>query len=242
MIQKGFTLIELMIVIALIAFIGSVIFVAVDPAKRIGEAKDAVRLSNTLTIGKALSLAIMDHDSVPVAMESLTGNTPYMLVTEGGSTSGTCNCNVLDEAISRVDMATEFQDYIGSYVPVDDDATDDDTGYYIVKTNNKFQVSSCNAYGDEFDIPEAACNGFSRPFCPDMTSSNGVEDGLVNFEDLTYFAMGMYSCAADPESWFESFWKADFNNDCCIDSLDQACFEGYYGTSVDCATFTGTCP
>ncbi|PLX26244.1 hypothetical protein C0580_00420, partial [Candidatus Parcubacteria bacterium] len=35
--QKGFTLIELIIVIAIIALLAAATFVAVDPAKRIGE-------------------------------------------------------------------------------------------------------------------------------------------------------------------------------------------------------------
>ncbi|MCB9802564.1 type II secretion system protein [Candidatus Nomurabacteria bacterium] len=242
MIQRGFTLIELMIVIALIALMGSFIFVAIDPAKRIGEAKDAIRMSESLAMEKAIEKIIAEEAGLPIAMSSLIEDVPYMLVVDGGDDSGGCNCNTLDESIERVDLSSELQSYLGIAMPVDPDATGDDTGYYITRSGHNFSVSPCYAHGDEFEAPPAPCNGFSKAFCPDVTGPQGVEDGLVNFEDMIYLSMGTNSCADDPESWFEPFYKADFNNDCCIDSADFACFNLYYGTAVDCATFTGTCP
>ena len=44
--KKGFTLIELIIVVAIIALLAAATFVAVNPAKRIGEANDAQRWFN----------------------------------------------------------------------------------------------------------------------------------------------------------------------------------------------------
>jgi prepilin-type N-terminal cleavage/methylation domain-containing protein len=51
---KGFTLIELIIVIAVIALLAAATFVAVDPAKRIGMARDAQRWSDITAIADAI--------------------------------------------------------------------------------------------------------------------------------------------------------------------------------------------
>lgn len=157
--SKAFTLIELIIVIAIIALIAAAVFVSVNPAKRLGDAKDAVRASDAVAIEKAIQKKIADGYTVPVSMAALTEDTPYMLVTEGTATSGTCNCNTLDESIARIDLAGEFKSYLGDSVPVDADATGDDTGYYITRKGNNFYIKTCNAYGDEYTGSTDPCAG-----------------------------------------------------------------------------------
>lgn len=48
--KKGFTLIELIIVIAIIAILAAAIFVAIDPARRLHEARNSRRWSDVTTI------------------------------------------------------------------------------------------------------------------------------------------------------------------------------------------------
>ncbi|MDD5251741.1 MAG: type II secretion system protein [Patescibacteria group bacterium] len=52
--NKGFTLIELLIVIGIIGFLAAAILVAVDPVKRIQEARDARRWSETNALLNAI--------------------------------------------------------------------------------------------------------------------------------------------------------------------------------------------
>lgn len=52
--RKGFTLIELLVVIAIISVVSSGVIVAVNPAKRIAEARDAARLTHTNQVVSAL--------------------------------------------------------------------------------------------------------------------------------------------------------------------------------------------
>ena len=47
---KGFTLIELLIVIGIIAILAAIIYVVVDPARRLSEARNAERWSSTNAI------------------------------------------------------------------------------------------------------------------------------------------------------------------------------------------------
>lgn len=59
---KGFTLIELIIVIAVIALLAAATFVAVDPAKRIGMARDTQRWADVTAIADAVSTYIADNN------------------------------------------------------------------------------------------------------------------------------------------------------------------------------------
>ncbi len=144
---KGFTLIELIVVIITIAIIAAVIFLAVNPAKRIGDAQNAVRDQNALALKKSIENLIADSLSVPSSLSSLA-NGNYMLVTAGGSTAGQCSCTSLNQNIDRIDLAGLLSSYIPS-LPVDPEATGNDTGYYLQKNNgNAFSVGHCYEYSN----------------------------------------------------------------------------------------------
>jgi len=58
--QSGFTLVELLVVIAIIAVLGVVAIVAINPATRINAAKDNQALANVQSIGKAFEACLAD--------------------------------------------------------------------------------------------------------------------------------------------------------------------------------------
>jgi len=59
--QSSFTLIELLIVIAIIAIIAGAVLVAVNPAKRLAQAQDSRRWSEVQSIATAISTSAVDH-------------------------------------------------------------------------------------------------------------------------------------------------------------------------------------
>ncbi|MDP2815909.1 MAG: type II secretion system protein [Rectinemataceae bacterium] len=59
--QKGFTLIEILLVIGIIAVLATVVIVALDPAKRFADARDARRLSDIQSILTAVSQYVIDN-------------------------------------------------------------------------------------------------------------------------------------------------------------------------------------
>lgn len=191
--NKAFTLVELLIVIAVIALLAVAIFVVVDPAHRFNDAKEAIRKLDTLAIERAIEKAIAEETAVPAVLASLQNNVPYMLVTDGGDDAGTCNCATLDEPIARIDIAGAFKNYLGSEVPVDSEATGDDTGYYISKTGNHFSVKSCNAVGDTFvqapSVPETVTCYFDQYdtgdeewyYMPNLMVDSSVETDAETF-------------------------------------------------------------
>jgi|GEM_PF-1185331 len=61
--QSGFTLVELLVVIAIIAILGVVAIAAINPAARINAAKDNQALANVQQIGKAFEACLADKMS-----------------------------------------------------------------------------------------------------------------------------------------------------------------------------------
>jgi prepilin-type N-terminal cleavage/methylation domain-containing protein len=157
---KGFTLIELLIVIGILGILAAIILVAVDPAKRLKDARDARRSSEVNSILNAVLNYVVDNKGAyPSAIDSVATNSQVIgtgaecgyngLCTEatGGETQGTC-----------ANLTTDLVDtYIGE-IPVDPRGVDVNvgtgtyttarTGYWINKTTNgRIQLGSCNHEG-----------------------------------------------------------------------------------------------
>jgi prepilin-type N-terminal cleavage/methylation domain-containing protein len=68
--QKGFTLIELIVVIAIIAVLAGVVLVAINPAVLLAKGRDAKRLEDMDALNKALALALADGEVMLAADQS----------------------------------------------------------------------------------------------------------------------------------------------------------------------------
>ena len=89
--SQGFTLIELLIVIAIIGILVAVIFVALDPAQRIRQARDAVRQNDVGEILSAVKLYQVDNVEHLTSIQALSTGDVYMIV--NGMTTGCDNHN-----------------------------------------------------------------------------------------------------------------------------------------------------
>jgi prepilin-type N-terminal cleavage/methylation domain-containing protein len=101
--NRGFTLVELLVVVALIALLSSFIMAALTTARARG--RDAGRLAQITAIQQALQLYVTDHSSFPT-----TGTNPTCL-----ADSGTCWSGLAD---TDPDIATALASYIPS-LPAD---------------------------------------------------------------------------------------------------------------------------
>jgi len=143
----GFTLIEILLVIGIIAILATVVLVALNPALRFRDARDARRTGDVETILSAIHTAIIDNKgALP------TGLSAGMAERQLGTGSTGCaiasgGCNVTNAAC--LDLTTPLVKYLKS-VPVDPSTaySSANTGYsVVVDTNGIVTVRACGTEG-----------------------------------------------------------------------------------------------
>lgn len=153
---KGFTLIELIIVIAVIALLAAATFVAINPAKRVGDAQDAQRWQDVTAIADAYQAYLADNSGTAV-----TTTAPYqagrtMMIasgTPGVKTPAGCNASL---AVHTLDYFIDLSGLVsGGYIgqiPVNPSyTTGSNTLYYFYRDSvGKLIIGSCTKYGTNY--------------------------------------------------------------------------------------------
>ncbi len=89
--QRGFTLIELLIVIAIIAVLAAAVFVALNPAQRFAESRNAKRWSDVENIITAAKVHQVDNlGTYSPAIVAIGNGTTRIIGTTGGSCAVAC--------------------------------------------------------------------------------------------------------------------------------------------------------
>lgn len=143
--QKGFTLIELLIVIAVIAILAATVFVALDPAKRLKESRNAQRWSDVNAMIGAIKTDQVDNGgSYVAAITALTDANNYIIGTDAAACDAGCTAKVTQAACADL-TALVTEGYLGS-VPMDPSTgTAAKTDYYITKSaTGIIEIGSCD--------------------------------------------------------------------------------------------------
>jgi len=129
--QKGFTLVELIIVIAIVAILAAAIFVAIDPARRLHESRNARRWSDIQTILDAVKKYQADNEGTHYdEIVALGTDTAYGIGTDADLCSTCTATGGVTECVDLEDMGNNYL----SLVPQDPKSgTDGETGYYLIK-------------------------------------------------------------------------------------------------------------
>ena len=138
--RKGFTLIEILIVIAILVIMATVVVVALNPTKRFQDARNSRRSSDVQSILTAIHQSIVDNNGT---MPAGISTTEQQLGTcaSGGATP----CTVASAAC--LNMATTLATYLKS-IPVDPNGTAASTQYSVIMdANNLVTVKACGAEG-----------------------------------------------------------------------------------------------
>ncbi len=127
--SSGFTLLEILLVVAAIAILAGIVILAINPGKQLGDTRNAQRRVDVNTVLNAVyQYAIDNNGTVPATIASSTCSS--VTTNEICKTNGTCT-----GLIDLSDITTD-----GTYLvsmPIDGSATSTNgTGYRIAKGSN----------------------------------------------------------------------------------------------------------
>lgn len=144
--NKGFTLIEILVVIGIIAILATIVIIAINPARQFAQARNTQRISNLNTILNAVGQNIADNKGI---FTCASIGTPLGSATTTIGTSGS-------------NFACLVPTYIPSAIPVDPtNGTDADTRYEVSTTTaGRFML--CAPNGAETAIPGSVAICVSR--------------------------------------------------------------------------------
>ena len=152
--RLGFTLIELIIVVAIIAIIAGSVFVAIDPARRLHAARNSTRWGDvTATLEAIKKYQVDNNGALPATATAIdTAATTYQIIGESVTCSG-LTCGSLSMAASACGVTgldTDLAPYLRNIPEDPSTGSSDNTRYYINRDANDIVViGACDSEGED---------------------------------------------------------------------------------------------
>lgn len=143
--RKGFTLIELLIVIAVIVILAAAVFVALNPAKRFADARNARRQTDVQNVLNAIKTNEVDNGGTYLAaVSALTADLNYVIGTNVSGCNAGCTAVTTQSACADL-TGLVTAGYLGS-IPFDPSSGSVEfSDYYITRnTTGTITVGTCD--------------------------------------------------------------------------------------------------
>jgi prepilin-type N-terminal cleavage/methylation domain-containing protein len=138
--QKGFTLLEILLVVAAIAILAGIVILAINPNKQLGDTRNAQRRMDVNTILNGVYQYSLSNGTLPT---TIAQNATCSLASTTNQICKTGGCGATATDLSALTLNEAFLTAIPSD-PQSSTATA--TGYYIVKSvNNRVTVCAPGA-------------------------------------------------------------------------------------------------
>ncbi len=142
--KQGFTLLEVLLVVAAISILAGIVIIAINPGKQLGDTRNAQRRSDVNTILNAVYQYSLDNNgNLPSDIDSVTTSSQVL----GTATTG-CDttCGATTTVASCVDLSQELVPTYIVGIPTDPQTgTAANTDYYINKdANGRITVGACD--------------------------------------------------------------------------------------------------
>lgn len=131
--KKGFTLIEILLVIAIIAILAAIVIIAINPGKQLADSRNAQRRTDVNTILNGVYQYTVDSN----------GTVPATITT---SASAICKTAATCTGLIDLSVVTASEKYLTAMPYDPSSSTTNSTNYTILKTaNNRITVAAPGA-------------------------------------------------------------------------------------------------
>ena len=154
--SSGFTLIELVLVVAIVAILAAAVYVALNPARRLSEANNSQRWSDVTAVLNAVIAYTVDNDgNLPSGIDSDYSRS-QVLGTSNAGCNQPANCSAASTEAACLDLSEDLVDngYI-SEIPFDPNTGSSvNTDYYIqLDENGIITVGACDPQAEGATTP-----------------------------------------------------------------------------------------
>ena len=148
--RKGFTLLEILLVIAAIGILAAIVLVAINPNRQLAQARNAQRRSDVQTILNATYQKIIDEGASgsTATLTAITTTAAEIFRSGTTTTNAGCGATTLDMAAVAADAGADIVPTYLASIPQDpsEPNTSNCSGYTIIKdANSRITVAAPNA-------------------------------------------------------------------------------------------------